>query len=83
MTPGEVTDLVAAGRRALGRDKFLAAGFRVFYPEIRSAEDLKARAIAAISAGADGINFYNYGLIPAARLDWVKAAVDAVHSIVE
>jgi hypothetical protein len=83
MTPDEVSELVAAGRKTLGRDKFLAAGFRVFYPEVRSPEDLKAQASAAISAGADGINFYNYGLIPAARLDWVKAAVDAVHLIVE
>ena len=83
MTPDEVTELVAADRKTLGRDKFLAVGLRVFYPEVRSPEDLKARASAAISAGADGINFYNYGLIPAARLDWVKAAVDAVHSIVE
>jgi len=83
MTPHEVTDLVAGGRKALGRDKFLAAGFRIFYPEVRSPEDLKARAIAAIAAGANGIHFYNYGLIPAARLDWVKAAVDAVLPLVE
>ena len=75
MTPDQVTELMTAGRRALGRDKFLAAGLRVFYPEAQGPDDLRARALAAISAGADGVNFYNYGLIPAARLDWVKAAV--------
>ena len=25
-------------------------------------------------------NFYNYGLVPAARLDWVRAASDAVRA---
>jgi len=24
------------------------------------------------------LNFYNYGLIPARRLDWIRAAVDAL-----
>ncbi len=40
---------------------------------------LAARAKAAVDAGADGVNFYNYGLIPAKRLDWVQAAVDAIN----
>jgi hypothetical protein len=81
MTPDEVTALVAAARKMLGRDNFLAVGLRVFYPEVGSPEDLTARARAAVLAGADGINFYNYGLVPAARLDWVQAAVDVVRTI--
>ncbi|MDR3373333.1 MAG: hypothetical protein P4L98_06340 [Ancalomicrobiaceae bacterium] len=78
MPPKEVSDLIAAGRKALGPDKYLGAGYRVFYPEVPSAADLAARAAAAAAAGADGINFYNYGLIPEKRLDWVRRAVDAL-----
>ena len=76
MEPDAVADLIRAGRAALGPDRFLGAGYRVFYPEVTSAAALAARAKAAIEAGADGINFYNYGLIPELRLDWVRKAVD-------
>jgi len=75
MKPDAVAELMAAGRAALGPDKYLGAGYRVFYPEVTSADDLAARARAAVEAGADGINFYNYGLIPERRLDWVRKAV--------
>jgi hypothetical protein len=78
MEPDAVTELMTAGRAALGPDKYLGAGYRVFYPEVTSAEALAARAKAAIAAGADGINFYNYGLIPERRLDWVRKAVDGL-----
>ena len=76
--PAEVSALIAEGRRAIGPDKFLGTGFRVFYPEMSSAEDLCLRSRAAAEAGVEGINYYNYGLIPAARLDWVGAAVASV-----
>lgn len=78
MPPAETAALMKAGRAALGPDKYLGAGFRLFYPEVTSAEDLATRARAAIEGGADGINFYNYGLIPAKRLDWVRQAVDGL-----
>lgn len=74
MTPDRVADLIRAGRAELGPDKVLGAGFRVFYPEMTGAADLAARTAAARRAGVDGVNFYNYGLIPKARLDWVADA---------
>lgn len=83
MSPDEIGEVLAAGRQALAPGKFLGAGFRVFYPENRSAADLVARVQAAVAAGAEGINFYNYGLIPAKRLDWVRAAVTAIASKVD
>jgi hypothetical protein len=78
MPAEQVTEVMRSGRAALGPDKYLGAGFRVFYPEVSGPEQLAARAKAAADAGADGINFYNYGLIPAKRLDWVRLAVDGV-----
>ncbi|MGO8075477.1 hypothetical protein AB9F35_26920 [Rhizobium leguminosarum] len=78
MEPDAVGDVIRTGRAAIGPGKFLGVGLRVFYPEVSGPAVLAARAKAAVDAGADGVNFYNYGLIPAKRLDWVKAAVDAV-----
>jgi len=76
--PEAVAAGVARARAAMPPEKSLRAGLRLFFPEVASAEDVAARARAAIGAGASGINFYNYGLVPAARLDWVRAASDAV-----
>ncbi|MGA1804688.1 hypothetical protein [Rhizobium sp. HT1-10] len=73
-----VSALTRSTRVTLGPDKYLGAGLRVFYPEVTSPSVLAASARAAIDGGADGINFYNYGLIPARRLDWVRKAVDGL-----
>ncbi len=73
--PEAVAGLMRFGRQALGPDRFLGTGFRVFYPEMPSAEQLAARSQAAVAAGADGINYYNYGLIPRPRLSWIGQAV--------
>ncbi|MBB2671696.1 UNVERIFIED_ORG: hypothetical protein GGE64_001631 [Rhizobium etli] len=78
ITPDAVGDVIRTGRAAIGPEKFLGVGLRVFYPEVGEAAILAARAKAAADAGADGVNFYNYGLIPAKRLDWVRAAVDGI-----
>ncbi|TIM80615.1 MAG: hypothetical protein E5Y50_34965, partial [Mesorhizobium sp.] len=34
MQAGDVAGLMAAGRTALGAEKFLGAGYRLFYPEM-------------------------------------------------
>jgi hypothetical protein len=65
-------------RAVLHHDTQLGVGMRLFHPEMRSADDIAARTLAAIRAGAGEIDYYNYGLVPAARLDWVRAATDAV-----
>ncbi|TBZ24717.1 hypothetical protein [Rhizobium leguminosarum] len=78
MEPDAVGDVIRTGRAAIGPGKFLGVGLRVFYPEVSGPAVLAARAKAAVDAGADGVNFYNYGLIPAKRLDWVKTAIDAI-----
>ena len=80
MTAGAVDRLMQTGRAALGPGKHLGVGFRVFYPEVADPASLTDRVLTAAKAGADGINFYNYGLIPAARLDWVRQAVDALQT---
>jgi len=78
MTPEAVGEVIRTGRALLGPDKFLGLGLRVFYPEVDGPDILAARTKNAVDAGADGVNFYNYGLIPAKRLDWVREAVEAI-----
>jgi hypothetical protein len=79
--PDAVAAGVAKARAVMPAGRSLRAGLRVFYPEVASAEAVAARAVAAVQAGASGLNFYNYGLVPAARLDWVGAAADAVRAL--
>ena len=77
-TPAALETDSAAVRGLVGDAVKLGVGMRLFHPEMRSAEDITARSLGAIRAGAAEIDYYNYGLVPAARLDWVRAATDAV-----
>ncbi|GAB0116708.1 hypothetical protein [Acidisoma sp. 7E03] len=69
-----ITRQTAEARHLLGPDRYLGTALRVFYPEVSSSGQLEARVKAAAEAGATGVNFYNYGLIPSSRLDWVRQA---------
>ena len=68
----DVADAVAAAS-----GKPVITGLRLFVPELDGPAKLAAKVQAALSAGAAGCNFYNYGLVPAARLDWIRAALTA------
>jgi hypothetical protein len=78
LKPEQGAAVIRMGRAALGPDKFLGAGFRLFNREVEGAGDLTAQVGACVAAGANALNFYNYGLIPAQRLDWIRAAVCAL-----
>ena len=58
-------------RKILGPDRKLIAGFQMFYPNVKGADDLHDR-VSAARDHADGFNFYNLGLVPDARLDWIR-----------
>ncbi|MBV9984726.1 MAG: hypothetical protein JO365_32825, partial [Bradyrhizobium sp.] len=73
-SPEESAAILRQGKAALGDDKFLGAGLRVFPHDVNGAEGLASQAAACVKAGAKGLNFYNYGLIPAPRLDWIRRA---------
>lgn len=76
--PAAVGADVAVVRAALPPQCRLGVGMRLFHPEMTSARDVVERTKAAVKSGATDLHYYNYGLVPAARLDWVRAAVDAV-----
>jgi hypothetical protein len=52
------------------------AALRLFFPELDGAARLAGKVGAAAEAGAAGLVFSDYGLVPAARLDWVRAALE-------
>jgi len=66
--------LMAATRTLLGADRTLIAGFQLFHPNLRNRADLEGRVGHAI-AHVNGFNFYNLGLVPPARLDWIRSAL--------
>ena len=78
MQPEAIGAAIRDARIMLGAEAFLGLGLRLFYPEVDGPDILAARVKFAVEAGAEGVNFYNYGLVPAGRLDWVRAAVETL-----
>ena len=76
-TPVErVAGLLADARAVIGPDKTLIAGYQLFHPNVSDRSNLEAR-VAAAGPFVDGFNFYNLGLVPPGRLDWITTAVAA------
>jgi len=75
MAPDGVATLMREGRRIVGSDRFLGTGFRLFTPEMGGPEAIVDQTAAALGERCDGINYYNYGLVPKARLGWVGQAL--------
>jgi hypothetical protein len=73
-SPEDIASLLSETRRLLGPDKTLIAGFQLFYPTVSNRSDFGNRVEQAAHF-VDGINFYNLGLVPPARLDWIRTAV--------
>ncbi|MDU9006350.1 hypothetical protein [Sedimentitalea todarodis] len=72
--PARISPLLAQTRALLGSDKTLIAGFQLFNPTVRDQTDLENRVAQALPH-VDGLNFYNLGLVPQARLGWIAAAL--------
>ncbi|MGE5589157.1 MAG: hypothetical protein ACM3ZA_00800 [Bacillota bacterium] len=66
---------IADARARIPQGKYLATGLRVFYPEVHDGDELRDKVQAAAGSGTDGFNFYNYGLIPPTRHDWVRQSL--------
>lgn len=75
MDAEQVAEALAAAREEAGPHRSLSAGLKLSWPEVAGPEALAARVQAARQGGADGAHFYNHGLVPASRLDWVRAAL--------
>jgi len=47
-------------------------GLRLGYPEYAGAQEFAARLAQLRALGAEGVNIYNYGLVPKGRLSWLS-----------
>ncbi|SLN52520.1 hypothetical protein [Roseisalinus antarcticus] len=72
-----IAPLMAETRALLGPDKTLIAGFLLSHPQVADAADLADR-VAAAAPHVDGLNFYNLGLVPPARLRWISKALQGL-----
>lgn len=77
-SPAQVSSDIADARRLVPEAKYLSAGFRVFPGETSGPEELAKKVQRAVDSGAEGLNFYNYGLIPKARLQWIGSALAGI-----
>ncbi|WP_120495791.1 hypothetical protein [Kiloniella sp. EL199] len=75
-TAREISNIITKIRDLLGSDKYLGLGVSLFYDHTPTAEQLSGRIETAVKAGADGVNYYNYGLVPQARLGWIKSCIE-------
>lgn len=55
----------------------LYAGLQAVEPFVRGAANVAASVRAARDAGAEGVQFYHYGLMPLENLDWIRTALTA------
>lgn len=74
----EAVSGIADTRKAIGREKFLGVGLTLAHPAVAGPEELAEITRTAVDAGADGLNYYNYGLVPARRLAWIGHATRAL-----
>jgi hypothetical protein len=54
------------------------AGLQAITPFVNSREELVERVQAVSQAGAEGVQFYHYGLMPLENLSWIKEALHRV-----
>jgi hypothetical protein len=67
-------DVDRAVKAADSKPVFVA--LRLFFPEVDGPGKLAGKVAAASEGGAAGFIFCDYGLVPAARLDWLRAALE-------
>lgn len=53
------------------------AGLQAVAPFVQSAEELAVRVQAVHEAGAEGVEFYHYGIMPLDNLNWIARALAA------
>lgn len=71
-SPGAVRENASRIVSLTGTPRGVWAGYRLFYPEVLGRDDFQAKVLAAHDAGVEDFYFYNYGLVPRRRLQWIQ-----------
>lgn len=56
----------------------LEVGLRPAPSDCQSAEELAAKVAYCVERNVSGISFYNYGLLPESRFDWIRNALPSI-----
>lgn len=71
-TPERLAAVLARYREALGPQARLSVALRPLLPDCQDEANLRQKIRQAVQAGADGIEFYHYAMMPLNRLDWIR-----------
>ena len=75
-TGNELARQLRRYRAVLGSEIRLTVALRPLDVDCRSPGNLADKVAAARAAGASGLAFYHYAMMPLNRLDWISAALD-------
>lgn len=80
-TPERLTSVLARYREALGPQARLSVALRPLLPDCLDEANLRQKIRHAVQAGADGIEFYHYAMMPLNRLDWIRQGLAAAGEV--
>ena len=76
-TPQRVGTVLARYRQAVGPKARLSVALRPLLPDCQDQANLAHKIRLATEAGAQGIDFYHYAMLPLNRLDWIREGLAA------
>lgn len=80
-TPERLAAVLARYREALGPQARLSVALRPLLPDCRDADNLRQKIRLAVRAGAEGLEFYHYAMMPLNRLDWIREGLAAAGDV--
>lgn len=76
-TPERLAAVLARYREALRPQARLSVALRPLLPDCHDQANLQQKIRQAVAAGADGLEFYHYAMMPLNRLDWMRQGLAA------
>jgi hypothetical protein len=76
-TPERLAAVLARYRQALGPRAHLSVALRPLLPDCQNEANLLQKIRHAVEAGAQGLEFYHYAMMPLNRLEWIRNGLDA------
>ena len=79
--PEQVKSIVQSTVQRIDSVDQLLTGYSVYGGTTPDVETLKQTVCTAVEAGVKHVSFYNYGIMPPDRLDWVRQAIRQMDEI--
>lgn len=76
-TPVRLAAVLARYREVLGPQARLSVALRPLLPDCQDEANLREKIGHAVAAGAEGLEFYHYAMMPLNRLDWIRQGLAA------